>query len=155
MSRRLNHDVMNLTEINPEEMARKAMELKASGNYNCAQAVACAFAQVIGSDEQFIYNATNAFGRGMGCMEATCGALTGAGVIIGLATGDRVKAMKCMADVLKRFESNNGATICRQLKGIKIDPQSGHTIAGQSLRPCNLCVSDAALYLAERLSEMA
>lgn len=138
--------------IESDPIVKKAVALKSSGEYNCAQAVACAFAPVIGADKEQIYNAANAFGRGMGCLEATCGALTGAGIVVGIATKDRLKSMKMMAGILKKFEKRNGATICKNLKGITINPATGAMTAGTPLRPCNLCVADSAEFLAEALS---
>lgn len=146
------HAPMNTPDLH-QDLIRKAVELKASGQYNCAQAVACAFAPAIGADSEQIYNATNAFGRGMGCMEATCGALTGAGIILGIATGDRMKAMQAMSSIVKSFEERNGATICKDLKGISIDPKTKKMIPGTPLRACNLCVADSAEFLADALKQ--
>lgn len=148
-----NKDVTRVA-LDKQSLIRKAADMKSSGKYNCAQAVACAFADSIGANEDEIYSIGNAFGRGMGCMEATCGALTGAGIIIGIASGDRVKSMQAMAAILRRFEERNGATICKHLKGIAIDPHSGKTTAGHPLRPCDLCVADSAEFLADALSRL-
>lgn len=136
------------------ELIREAVAMKTSGQYNCAQAVACAFAPVINADKEQIYNVANAFGRGMGCMEATCGALVGAGIIIGLATGDRMEAMQAMAGIIKRFEERNKATICKTLKGIAIDSQTGKITRGKPIRPCDLCVADSAEFLAEAIDKL-
>ena len=46
--------------------------------YNCAQAVACAFAEEMEIDESIIFKMMEGHGLGMGCMEGTCGAITGA-----------------------------------------------------------------------------
>lgn len=119
-----------------------ARELKRSGKCNCAQAVACAFADAIGADADMIWNSTAAFGSGMATMEGTCGAVTGAGVIIGLAASDRNAARVMMKDLITRFRSRNGATICRELKGIG---------TGTPLRACEDCVADSAEFLADIL----
>lgn len=140
--------------IDKESLIKRAVEMKSSGKYNCAQAVACAFADCIGVDESTIYNAGNAFGHGMGGMEATCGALTGAGIVLGIASGDRVKSMRAMAGILRLFEERNGATICKHLKGISIDPHTGKMVAGKPLRACNLCVADSSEFLADAISQL-
>ena len=41
--------------------------------YNCAQAVACAFAEEMEIDESIIFKMMEGHGLGMGCMEGTCG----------------------------------------------------------------------------------
>lgn len=128
-----------------QQFIERAIALKSSGKYNCAQAVACAFAPETDIDETVLYNAANAFGVGMGRMETTCGALAGAGMVVGMVTGDRVKAMKTMGAIVDRFRQRNGATLCKELKGIG---------TGQPLRPCHLCVADATEFLADTLSEI-
>lgn len=74
----MNDNRPSLLPAEPQTIVREAVSLKASGSHNCAQAVACAFAPAIGADKDMVYQIGNAFGNGMGCMEATCGSLTGA-----------------------------------------------------------------------------
>lgn len=125
--------------------SQQAADRKRSGQFNCAQAVACTFADISPLDPSTIAAATSAFGTGMGTMDGTCGALTGAGVILGLKLNDRVAARAAMKRLMTRFEQKNGATICRQLKGID---------TGTPLRDCNGCCADAALFLEEELDKL-
>lgn len=60
----------------------KAIELHDRG-CNCAQAVACAFAEEIGVSEETLFAAAEGFGLGMGGMEGTCGAVSGAVMLAG------------------------------------------------------------------------
>lgn len=119
-----------------------ARERKASGKYNCAQAVACTYADVAGITPEAACAMANAFGSGMGNLEGTCGSIVGAGMIIGMVAGDRVKAMKAMRGLMDRFAGRNGATTCRLLKGVG---------TGTPLRACNDCVADSAEFLEETL----
>ncbi len=121
---------------------QEAVNRKLSGQYNCSQAVACTYADLTPLDEVLVARATSAFGTGMGSMDGTCGALIGAGVIIGLIDGDRVKARATMKEVINRFKQKNGSTVCRDLKGVD---------TGVCLRSCNDCVADAAELLEEIL----
>lgn len=120
----------------------EAAERKRSGRFNCAQAVACTFADCTNLSEEIISAATSAFGTGMGTMEGTCGALVGAGTILGLKINDRVKARASMKNIMTRFKEKNGATVCYQLKGID---------TGTPLRDCNGCCADAAELLEKEL----
>lgn len=61
----------------------KAIELHDRG-CNCAQAVACAFAEEIGVPEETLFAAAEGFGLGMGGMEGTCGAVSRCGDACGL-----------------------------------------------------------------------
>lgn len=121
-----------------ESKIREAVDKKISGKYNCAQAVACSYADVVQSDEDTLYNAAAAFGAGMGCMEGTCGAIVGAGIVLGLKYKDKARAMKALKQVLLAFKQRNGCTICKQLKGLETK---------KVVRECNDCVADAAEFL--------
>lgn len=118
-------------------MSRKeeAIGRKVGGQYNCAQAVACTYCDYAGVDEETIRNLTAAFGAGMGTGEGTCGALVGAGVVLGGFHKDRAAAMAAMRTLIKTFGEKNGAVTCRELKGAG---------TGCPLRGCNDCVGDAA-----------
>lgn len=61
-----------------EERANQAAEWKAAGIYNCAQAVTQAFADQIPVEAETLKKLGAGYAAGMGCMEATCGALIGA-----------------------------------------------------------------------------
>ena len=121
-----------------------ASEKLQSGTHNCAQAIVSTYADIIGLDETTAKNIANAFGGGMGNMEGTCGALVGAGIVLGLATTDRVKSRAGMRQVMMRFQERNGATQCKLLKGV------GTNIV---LRECSGCVADAAELLEEQLDK--
>ena len=121
-----------------------ASEKKRCGSHNCAQAIVCTYADRIGLDDATARNVANAFAAGMGNMEGTCGALVGAGIVLGMATKDRAKSMKAMKQVMTQFQQRNGATQCRLLKGIGTK---------EVLRECPDCVADAAEFLEKQLSE--
>ena len=121
-----------------------ASEKLHSGTHNCAQAIVSTYADIIGLDETTAKNIANAFGGGMGNMEGTCGALVGAGIVLGLATTDRAKSRAGMRQVMMRFQERNGATQCKLLKGV------GTNIV---LRECSGCVADAAELLEEQLDK--
>ena len=121
-----------------------ASEKLQSGTHNCAQAIVSTYADIIGLDETTAKNIANTFGGGMGNMEGTCGALVGAGIVLGLATTDRAKSRAGMRQVMMRFQERNGATQCKLLKGV------GTNIV---LRECSGCVADASELLEEQLDK--
>ena len=55
--------------------------------YNCAQAVACVFAEELGIEEKEIFRMSEGFGFGMGTM-GTCGAVSGMAIVAGLLNSD-------------------------------------------------------------------
>lgn len=119
-----------------------AAEKKASGRYNCTQSVLTTYPELTGLDEQTAMHMTDGFAAGMTNMEGTCGALVGAGLVLGLANKDKRKTFKQMRNVMTKFQERNHATQCRILKGI-----GTHKV----LRECPLCVSDACEFLEEEL----
>ncbi|MBO4465109.1 MAG: C_GCAxxG_C_C family protein [Bacteroidales bacterium] len=119
-----------------------AAEKKRCNTHNCAQAVACTYCDLVGLPEQTAKDIASSFGAGMGNREGTCGAIVGAGIILGLKTKDRELARSRMKEIMARFQERNGATQCRQLKGID---------TGKVLRDCPDCVADASEFLEEYL----
>ena len=121
-----------------------AAEKKRCNSHNCAQAILHTYADVAGISEEAAMNIAGAFGGGMGCMEGTCGALVGAGLVLGLANKDKVKSMKQMRQVMTKFQERNSATQCKLMKGV------GTKVM---LRECPDCVADAAEFLEEELNQ--
>ena len=124
-----------------EERAARAVEIKAS--CNCAQAVTLAFADKLPLPEETLKKLTAGYGGGMGCMEATCGALVGAVLVEGLLTDGHATGRYAKA-TLTRFRERCGATVCKDLKGVE---------TGKVLCPCNECVRSAVLAAGEALGE--
>ena len=120
-----------------------AAEKKRCNSHNCAQAILHTYADVAGIDEEVAMDIANAFGAGMGNMEGTCGALVGAGMVLGIVNKDKAKSMKQMREIMTRFQERNGATQCKLLKGV-----GTKTV----LRACPDCVADAAEFLEQELN---
>ncbi len=116
--------------------------------FNCAQAVACTYADLVGVDEKTAFRATEGLGLGMGNMAGTCGALSGACVIAGFAnSGGDLEApttkgatYKLSRKLVDRFEEMSGATRCRDLKGVD---------TGCVLCTCPQCIENACKALEE------
>lgn len=125
-----------------ESRKEKAAELKRCGTHNCTQAVLCTYCDYTGLDEDTIKHIGNGFAAGMGNMEGTCGAIIGAGIVLGLATKDKALSLKGTRYIMEKFKERNGSTQCKELKGIG---------TGKPLRECPLCVADASQFLEEIL----
>ena len=116
-----------------ETRKQLAVAKKQSG-CNCAQAVLCAYADLAGIDEETAMRLAAPFGAGMGTMEGTCGAVVGAGMVLGLSGG----STRQMRQIMNNFQERNGASQCKLLKGVG---------TGKVLRECNDCIADAAEFL--------
>ena len=118
--------------------------------YNCAQAVACAFAEEVGVDMQTLFKACEGFGLGMGGMNGTCGAISGAVMLAGFKNSDgdidnpgtKASTYQLSKAILEKFEEKNNATRCRDLKGVD---------TGNVLRSCPGCIEDAVEIVQEVL----
>lgn len=117
--------------------------------FNCAQAVACTYCDLVGLDEKTMFAATEALGAGMGGMQATCGAVSGACVLAGMKNScadlDQPKSKgssyKLSRQIVAEFIEQNGSCVCKELKGVD---------TGVVLRSCPDCIRDAAA-LAEKI----
>ena len=111
--------------------------------YNCAQAVACTYCDLVGMDEEMMFRVTEAFGGGMGGMEGTCGAVSGACALAGMkaSTGNlespnsKALSYALSREIVKQFKEQNGSVVCKELKGKE---------TGKVLRSCTDCIKDAA-----------
>ena len=123
----------------------KALENHGKG-YNCCQAVACAYADLVGVDENLIFAAGEGFGAGMGGMQCTCGAVSGACMVAGLLKSSRNTkepvtkgaTYRVSREIVQKFGEKNGSVVCKDLKGIG---------TGKVLRSCDGCIKDAAQIL--------
>ncbi|MCI7181410.1 MAG: C-GCAxxG-C-C family protein [Schaedlerella sp.] len=131
--------------------AEKAVALHDRG-YNCAQAVACAFCEDFGIENEQMFQIAEGFGFGMGMMDM-CGAVTGMIMVIGMenSIGDLEKGKATKGDTYKKvkeyvqkFKETNGAYYCRELKA-KID--------GKPMCSCETCIAVAAELAEQFLKE--
>ena len=117
----------------------KANDLHNRG-YNCAQAVACVFAEDMGMSEEDVFRIMEGFGFGMGTM-GTCGAVSAMAAVVGMNRSDRnlekprskKDSYKDMRSLTEKFHEKNGSIMCRDIKGVD---------TGVVLRSCPGCIED-------------
>ena len=93
-----------------EERAAQAAEWKATGQCNCTQAVLKVFEDKLPVDADTLMKLAAGYAAGMGCMESTCGALIGAVMVAGIATGGR-GTPRVSKELVQTFKEKCGATI--------------------------------------------
>lgn len=98
---------------------------KHKNGYNCAQSVACAFADELGVDESLLYKMTEGFGAGMGTTLGVCGALSGAAVVVGLVNSDgniekagqtKAATTRKAGQIQMEFADKVGEIFCKNIK---------------------------------------
>lgn len=133
--------------------------------YNCTQAIALAFLDVVDIDEVTLTKIASSFGGGMGRLREVCGAVSGMFLVEGLIEGYTepnnltVKAEHYarIQTLAKRFADKNGSIICRDLLGVKAETVSAipdaRTPEYYKTRPCARLIGDCAEILDEFLKE--
>jgi len=93
--------------------------------YNCAQAVFSAFAEKMDLAEGKALRIASGFGGGISNLQQTCGAVTGAVMVIGYLNGktkpeqSNQENYKLVRDFIEEFEEQHSTIDCREL--IEID----------------------------------
>lgn len=130
---------------------------------NCAQAVLASFADELGLDKEKALMIGSGFGAGMGRMALTCGAVTGALMVLGLKYGytsgenRQAKDRSCglIKDFILEFSKQNGSIVCRDLLGCDVSTPEGLVFAQEKGLFHTLCpeyVRSSAAILEEMLT---
>jgi len=113
--------------------------------FNCSQTVFSLFADELDIDEKTALKIASGFGGGMACAE-TCGAVTGAYMVIGMKHGHAVsdpdKKANTKLQIQKfnqKFKNVHGSLICKELTGYDISTPEGSVAANEKAVFKTLC----------------
>jgi C_GCAxxG_C_C family probable redox protein len=109
-----------------------AKKLFLSG-YNCAQSVLLTFAPDLHYSEELAQKLAAGFGGGMGKTQHTCGAVTGAIMVLGLINGEKVNnnedlkssSYSSVKELMAKFNEAYGTTQCGELIGCDLNTPEG------------------------------
>ena len=129
----------------------KAIQSFQSG-MNCAQAVVTAYADRLKFDPDLAAGLSCGFGGGMGRLQQTCGALTGAFMVLGIHNSrlytDRAELKNVtytqVRKINEKFRQRQGATDCRSLLGCDLQTDEGmqyHKDTHQSKKKNKKCIA--------------
>jgi C_GCAxxG_C_C family probable redox protein len=115
------------------DKAGEARALMAAGRMNCAQAVLTAYCEQFGLERILALKLTQGFGGGMGRMGATCGAVTGAYMVLGLAQKmwdenprqSLDRTYELVREFNQRFKALHGSVICKELISCDLSTSEG------------------------------
>jgi len=129
--------------------------------FNCAQSVLGACGESFGLNRETALRVAQAFGGGMCYLGQTCGAATGAFMVVGLRhakTGEdnrpKQLAQQMVTELAKRFKARNGSILCNELLGCDLGTAEGLDRARQKGLFKTLCpkfVRDAVEIVEELL----
>lgn len=125
---------------------------------NCAQSVFLAFAPELGITADQAKLTASVFGAGMGRLQETCGALTGAFMALGLAKGftdpaDSATRERLLAEtraMAAAFKDEFKSLSCRDILGCDLNTPEGqafHKAQNQRTALCTRCVRMTAAHL--------
>jgi len=144
--------------LSKAEKAKKQFEK----GFSCAPAVLSAYAERLGLEETLALRIACGFGGGIGHTGRTCGAVTGAVMVIGLKHGQadladeesRQKTHELIKKFIDKFTKLHGSIECRELIGYDLSNSAGLKLARQSgifQKECAGFVHDAARILEDIL----
>lgn len=132
---------------------------KFDSGYNCAQSVLTPFVRQMNIDVDLALKLASGFGAGMGRTQNTCGALTGAYMVLGLAYGKQYpdhnandKVAGFIQVITQRFKKTHGSTDCRDLLKVDLKTEEGQkSFTDNKLhdKVCARCVEGATKLLEE------
>jgi len=132
--------------------AQIAVDYYVKSGYNCSQAIAVTYSDLLGLDPMTCFKGMETFGCGMGGRLGTCGAVSGAIYLAGFTTStghmDDDKKNKSKQEsyalaekITKAFHEKNQTITCGDMKG----PEAKH------FRSCLDCIADAAILVEEMI----
>ena len=140
--------------IDRTEIEAAARALHAKG-YNCAQSVACAFAPLMGVDEDLCFRLAEGLGGGLATHAETCGALLGGSAVLGLARSNgcadptsKEQTYRYVAQLVDKFTPLYDTTTCHAIRAQ--DPEGI-----SPMRVCKDAVGEAAKMTADVLETLA
>jgi C_GCAxxG_C_C family probable redox protein len=127
---------------------------------NCAQSVLIAYEEEFRLDRNLALSVACGFGGGMGRLQETCGAVTGAFMVLGIfncrkyADNDDRKehTYAAIQAFNKRFIARNKTTNCAKLLNCDLKTREGRMFAKENRlfdTICEKCISDALSILSE------
>ncbi|MHA2392379.1 MAG: C-GCAxxG-C-C family protein [Promethearchaeota archaeon] len=131
-------------------------------DFNCAQSIFSTYSEQFGLDRETALKISTGFGGGMGRLGNTCGAVSGAFMVIGLKYGMRAKGdiktkektYQYIREFSNKFQKKNGSIICRDILGCDINTPEGREYFSQNdlfEKKCLHCIKTAAEILEEML----
>ena len=123
------------------------MEIFGPENCNCSQAVVVAFSDSVGMDRALAMSVARGFGGGIGRFGLTCGAVTGALMVLGLKVSQiepdekkaKDKAYELAGKFRTEFEARHGVMDCKSLVGIDLSTEEGKKLNDEKKITRTLC----------------
>lgn len=127
---------------------------------NCAQSVLSAYTEELNLDPDLALAISCGFGGGMGRLQETCGAVTGAIMVLGIYNRPKFnsnserkeKTYVMVREFSEKFKALHGTTSCKALLNCDLQTEEGRRYArehGLYETICEKCVADSVRIIKE------
>ncbi|MDX2443508.1 MAG: C-GCAxxG-C-C family protein [Bacteroidales bacterium] len=138
---------------------QKAIQFFRSGS-NCAQSVLSAYSGDLKIDNTLAMSISSGFGGGMGRLQRTCGAATGAFMVLGVFNSQKYadsKESKEQTNLMiqkfaDKFIAIHGSLVCKTLINSDLNSEKGRQLAREKNlfeEVCEKCVLDSIMIVDE------
>ncbi|KAF0152495.1 MAG: CGCAxxGCC family protein [Ignavibacteria bacterium] len=136
--------------MNPSEKTIKLYKEE----YNCSQAILAAYAEELGIDEQTAIRVSSSFGGGIARTGKTCGAITGALMVLGMkewnSEVEKEEAKQHVYELsnklMEEFRDRNKTLYCEELLGVSVSTLEGRAVVkanNLTVKVCHRVINDA------------
>ena len=123
-----------------------------NAGFSCSQAILSTYCEEFGMDKKTALKISCGLGAGMGRLQETCGAVSGAYLLIGLKYGKyskedepaKEKTYALIREFAKLFEERNKTTNCREILGVDLIYDDKQIVTKRVKTICPKMVQDAA-----------
>jgi len=132
-------------------------------DYNCAQSVLAAFSDQLNFDHQLAMCISSGFGGGMGRLQKTCGAVTGAFMVLGIYNCEKHHSNQkrkehtyaMIQEFNRRFQERHGSCDCSTLLNCSLNTEEGKAFARDNNlfeKRCETFIRDAIIILEDLMT---
>ncbi len=133
-------------------------------SFNCAQSVIASFSDKLEIDEEVVLRIASGFGAGMGRMQETCGAVTGAFMVIGFLNGKykrgdekaKEKTNELIQEFSQKYTEKFDSINCKALIDFDLNTEEGRQQAEKEdvfFKKCSNYVKESVELLEEILNK--
>jgi C_GCAxxG_C_C family probable redox protein len=147
-------------DIDCKELTEKALKYFTQENRACSESVLLAGSECLGVKSDFIPGIATGLAGGIGMQGKTCGAVTGAAMVLSLAAAQKkdpmakMKTMEAVGRLYTNIEKKIGTASCREITGVDLTkPEGKKEIQGLKESKCVPALQAAAELLVKELAD--
>jgi C_GCAxxG_C_C family probable redox protein len=151
------------TVVNADAMAEATLGHYLQGKKTCAESVLLAGCEALGVKSKIVPDIALGLAGGIGLQGKTCGAITGAAMVLGIALAPKetepakrtLRVCDAVRAVCGEFEERFGTTECRKLCGLDLTTPEGRKTMKEKVKgeTCRHYVEAGARLMAEQINK--